>query len=282
MNGNSAQERRPPYYLITGFILGILISFGLTFFIIPVEYSNVPPETLNQQDKDRYRLMIAQSYQANQDLGRAMARLGLLRDNDISGELILQSRRSASKGDAQVLLSLSQSIQNPPVVVIENEEFAVSETPTDEEKEQENTITTVVPTTDAGSGKNETPDPEEGGEVLVSEDSSALFKLISQEKICDSASTGPKIMVEVLDSLSVPLVNTRITVSWSDGEDTFFTGAYPEISDGYADFEMTPEVVYVLQVGKFGKLVQDLQAPQCIDNEGKKYWGSILLKFKAP
>lgn len=114
MNSRFQEEKRqPPYYLLTGLLLGLALGFIMTMVILPIQYTNVPPETLNTTDKDRYRLMISQAFRANQDLGRASARLGLLRDDDIAGQLIQQSRRSETKSDAQVLLNLAQAIQNP-------------------------------------------------------------------------------------------------------------------------------------------------------------------------
>ena len=102
MNSRFAEEKRhPPYYLLTGLILGLAIGLIVTMVVFPVQYSNVPPETLNTTDKDRYRLMIALAYQANQDLGRASARLGLLREEDVASQLVQQSRRSQSRDDAQ-------------------------------------------------------------------------------------------------------------------------------------------------------------------------------------
>lgn len=84
MNSKYREERyRPPFYLLTGIILGLIIGFTFSFYLFPIEYSNVPPETLQSVDKDQYRLMIAYAFHANQDIGRANARLGLLREDNV-------------------------------------------------------------------------------------------------------------------------------------------------------------------------------------------------------
>ena len=45
-------------------------------------------------------------------------------------------------------------------------------------------------------------------------------------------------MVEVRNKKRQPIEGQEIIVSWSGGEESFFTGLKPEISDGYADFQM--------------------------------------------
>jgi len=40
----------------------------------------------------------------------------------------------------------------------------------------------------------------------------------------------------------------QITVTWSGGQDTFFTGFKPEIDPGYADFQMEPGQQYQIEL----------------------------------
>lgn len=297
MNSRFAEEKRhPPYYLITGFILGLAIGLILTMVILPVQYSNVPPETLNPTDKDRYRLMIALSYQANQDLGRANARLGLLRDDDIAGQLIQQSRRSQSRGDAQILLNLAQAIQNPnpqPVANLTMESPIITSTPPPAltitpTNTNTPTITPTLETTQT-SATTETPEPtqNEPTKTLTPTVTSVVsanlaFQLIDNQTICNPAYNIPLIQVEVFDADGEPLPNARVIVTWANGQNSFFTGYYPEISLGYADFLMEPDTDYNLKVGDIGELVTNLTAPICEDDEGADYWGSIYLQFEAP
>ena len=296
MNSRFQEERRqPPYYLLTGLLLGLAIGFVLTMVILPVQYSNVPPETLNTTDKDRYRLMIAMAFQANQDLGRASARLGLLRDDDIAGQLIQQSRRSETKSDAQVLLNLAQVIQNPlaqpvipfqpPDVFTATEESAPIPTSTPFPME------TMTPTEsiDETQSVTSTPQPTRLISTAIVQNSPTPnisadlpFQLTENEIICNTSYSESLIQVEVFDAEGEPISNARITVTWSTGQDTFFTGFYPEISLGYADFTMTPETIYSLKVGNIGEMVTDLMASECTDDSENSFWGSIYLRFDAP
>lgn len=296
MNSRFQEERRqPPYYLLTGLLLGLALGFVLTMVILPVQYSNVPPETLNSTDKDRYRLMIAMAFQANQDLGRASSRLGLLRDDDVAGQLIQQSRRSETKSDAQVLLNMAQVIQNPlaqPVVQSQpTDEFPATE-------QAEFTLTSTSPATetmmptqpiDETQSVTSTPQPTrlQSTAIVINSPTPNLssdlpFQLSENEIICNVSYSEPLIQVEVFDAKGEPLPNARITVTWSTGQDTFFTGFYPEISLGYADFSMTPATLYSVKVGNIGEMVTDLTASECNDESENTFWGSIYLRFDAP
>jgi hypothetical protein len=292
MNSRFQEERRqPPYYLLTGLLLGLALGFVLTMVILPVQYSNVPPETLNPTDKDRYRLMIAMAFQANQDLGRASARLGLLRDDDIAGQLIQQSRRSQTKSDAQVLLNLAQVIQNPLAQPIVSSQFT-NESPANEQESSTSSPTeTILPTEsiEVSQATAITPQPTRQQSTAIVQNSPTLnfsadlpFQLIENEIICNTSYSESLIQVEVFDSDGQPIPNARITVTWSTGQDTFFTGFYPEISLGYADFTMTAGTIYSVKVGNIGEMVTDLTASECSDDPENTFLGSIYLRFDAP
>lgn len=297
MNSRFAEEKRkPPYYLLTGLILGLVIGFVLTMVIFPVQYSNVPPETLNQTDKDRYRLMIALAYQANQDLGRATARLGLLRDEDIASQLIQQSRRSESRNDAQILLNLAQGLQNPnPQPVINQDPSTPTITPSEQPTFTATATVTLAPTNTPTIADTETiptsetnqptetePTTTPTASPTVVQNTNLAFQLVDQQTICNPSYQQPLIQVEVFTVDGDPMPNARIIVSWNGGQDTFYTGYYPDISLGYADFSMEPETVYNVKVGDIGELVTNLSAPNCEEEDGTTYLGSIYLQFDAP
>ena len=283
MNSRFQEEKRqPPYYLLTGLLLGLALGFILTMVILPVQYTNVPPETLNNTDKDRYRLMIGLAFRANQDLGRASARLGLLRDDDVAGQLIQQSRRSETKSDAQVLLNLAQAIQNPLAQQVNSSQAfdsVITFTPTPTE--------TMLPTETPSETATPQPSRTPANEIVEISPTPKLsaglpFQLKENETICNTSYRESLIQVEVFDVEGQPMPNARITVTWSDGQDTFFTGFYPEISLGYADFRMTPGSIYSVKVGDIGEMVTDLTSPECSDDSDTKFWGSIYLRFDAP
>ena len=257
---------------------------------MPVEFTNVPPETLNTADKDRYRLLIALAFEANQDIGRAESRLGLLRDDDIAGQLIQQSRRSETRSDAQVLLNLAQAIQSPHAQAVE----IVNPTPSETLNSPIPESATPGPTLES-TGENSTPtlsltaESNQGSTTATiqpsptsEQENNPPFVLVENDNLCNPSYTESLIQVEVFDADGNPIPNIKITVNWADGQDSFYTGFYPDISLGYADFTMTPPTEYSVKVGEIGELVSNLTASECVDKDGNDYWGSVYLRFDSP
>jgi hypothetical protein len=87
--------------------------------------------------------------------------------------------------------------------------------------------------------------------------------------------------VEVRNKKRQPIEGQEIIVSWSGGEESFFTGLKPEISDGYADFQMQRNIQYAIRLASGGEAVNGLSAPLC-NNENEEYMGSIQLIFQQP
>ena len=84
----SGQPRqRGPWYLLTGLILGVVLGLLFSLRLSPVQYVDTTPKVLRSADKDAYRVLVALSYQANGDLGRASQRLAQLRDPAPDGGL---------------------------------------------------------------------------------------------------------------------------------------------------------------------------------------------------
>jgi hypothetical protein len=289
MNSKYREEKyRPPYYLLTGIILGLILGFGVTFAIFPVQYSNVPPETLQAVDKDQYRLMIAYAYQANHDLGRANARLGLLREEDLAALLLNQAQRSERRSDAQILLSLSEALQTPANPTESQEQAVEAQTATaqvsSESPQPGESATAGVETIRTATAQPtiqqqiRTPFPTQ----TTIPSSTIPFRLVEQEIVCNSNFKKPYIQVIAVDKENNAMPNVRIMVSWEGGQDIFYTGYYPEISAGYADYEMDPALSYSIQIGEIGEVLEQLSAPECKDDFGNAYWGSISLLFSEP
>ncbi|OJX38012.1 MAG: hypothetical protein BGO78_08210 [Chloroflexi bacterium 44-23] len=288
MNSRYSQEpQHPPYYLLTGLILGLLFGFGVSFLFFPVRYTNVPPETLQNVDKDQYRLMIASAYQANNDIGRAQARLGILREENVSGLLLQQAQRSERRSDAQLLLKLSQALEKVPEMAetgppIAQASITLSQSQTNtplaggEMATDQPVRTATMEATRIVATRTPFPSPSSVSSLNIP------FRLVEQKTICNPAYTDTLIQVEVVDKKEKPISNVRIFVNWDGGQDIFYTGFFPEISIGYADFSMNPQETYSLRVGEIGEVIQNISAPECQDGAGKNYWGSISLLFAEP
>lgn len=294
MNSRYRRERhQPPYYLLTGLILGLMLGILVSFFILPAQYTNVPPETLSEADKDQYRLMIASAYQVDQNLERAQARLGLLREEGLISILESQASRSDERSDAQTILTLVKALQAPttinstiePTPQITQETVQASATPTptigiSETPEGSQTPDQAVRTATPQSNETEietTPFPTATANLSAS----IPFVLTEQRTVCNASLSESLIQIEVFDEDGSPIPNMEILVSWDGGSSTFFTGYYPEISAGYADFSMNPTTTYLVRVGDVGEVVQNLQAPEC-EEDDLPFWGSIYLRFDEP
>jgi hypothetical protein len=69
-------------------------------------------------------------------------------------------------------------------------------------------------------------------------------------------------------------------VEWDGGESRFFTGLKPEMGLGYADFAMTPGVVYTLRLAEGGEIIQNLAPSECEAQDGGRFWGTWVLVFE--
>ena len=108
------------------------------------------------------------------------------------------------------------------------------------------------------------------------------FQLISQELICDPTLTEPLIQVMVLNAADDPIPGVEIQVLWDSGQSRFFTGLKPELGLGYADFSMSPDTTYTLQVADSENPITDILPETCTSSGGSSYLGSWLFVFQHP
>lgn len=117
------EDERGNWYLLTGVVLGIILGILFAWVISPVEYVDTAPESLTNEFKDQYRVLIASAYVANGDLVRAKARLELLDEADIYLVVAEQAQQMLAEGgsveEAQALgrlaLALGQEIPQPEI-----------------------------------------------------------------------------------------------------------------------------------------------------------------------
>ena len=196
--------------------------------------------------------MIAQAYQANPDLARAVSRIALLQEPAAADSLAAQAQEALSAGKEQVardLAGLASAISTYNPVIVEPLE------PTQTVNGTSPAIQTPVVTSAAGP-----------------------FLIVDRQTVCDAASSG-LLQLELRDRDGYPAPGVQINVTWDGGADTFFTGLKPAISTGYADFQMTPGVSYDLQVGEGGEALNAISAPECTDSNGNPFSGGLKLVY---
>lgn len=285
------QDRRGSWYLLTGAVLGVAVGLFYSWVISPVEYVDAPPYALRVDFKDEYRALVAAAYLYSYDLLRAEDRLAQLKDDDISQSLAIQAQQALAEGhpeaevNALAILAMALGDGTTPITLSSSTPqlvnhtlsiIATSPTPILNQPTSSPSQTITVPAPQATNTviptKLTTSTPTAG----------AAFLLQETKLLCYPDQSQPFIQVEIQDAAGQPVPSIELVVTWDGGEDHFFTGLKPELGLGYADYLMTPEVVYSLHLAEGGKVVNDLTAAECLLEDGSRSWGSWMLAFVQP
>jgi len=280
-------EKRGSLHLLTGAVIGILIGLLVSLVLLPIQYTDTEPYSLKESDRAVYREVIARAYLVEADTMRALARLALLQDANPGGALVEQAQTLLASGEKELearALALLAAAVNQPVMVITPLAVVLPSanpevTTTTTAPALKTTITpteilaTRTPAATITPRPTFTPQPTQG----------APYDLLEQSTICDPEIKEPLIQIFVVDAAGNPVPGVKVEISQPNGgAETFYTGLYPEISLGYADYTMTQGMTYNLRVGEAGQLVLNLSIPACEDKEGKDYPGSIRLDYQQP
>lgn len=287
--------RRVPWDVLLALLAGLGLGLVYSWIIHPRGATNTQPTTLRADFKDEYRSVIAAAYAANGDLPRAQARLALLGDSNSVEALNAQAQRMQSSGNqfehADQVAALALVLKNGS----DNGASVSVSTPTLEvvnQSDNTSTATLPPPPPDLPIVLTETPEtPEAGSTVIVPTPRptqtilptlGAPFKLTGQESVCDPNLPDGLLQVMVLNSNRRQLAGVGIVITWDGGEEQFFTGLKPELGDGYADYIMTPDVTYTIQLARGSDVALGITAPTCQTPSGENYLGSIKLTFQQP
>jgi hypothetical protein len=297
--------RRIPWLLVGGVALGLALGLVYTWIVSPVTYVDAAPDALRTDFKDGYRALIASAYQADGDRERARTRLAALGDSDPAAALTAQANALLAAGDpdgsAYALLQLAQAVQPPtptislsntPAVIVVPATMPFTETPfltdtpsitdtpgglptetpsiTDTPGITDTATPTITPIVSPTARPSRTPTPTPG----------LPYALVERQTVCDANLLDALIQVHVRDAAGVPVPGMEVVVAWGGGRESIFTGLKPERGDGYADFAMTPGILYSVQVAG-GAADPDLETPPC-EAGGVTWWGSLLLVFQQP
>ena len=292
-------------------LAGLGLGLAYSWYISPVTYVDANPAILRADFKDQYRAVIAASYASSHDLARTRARLELLGDPDIIGELSAQAQRMVGSGDSfesiQPLAQLAADLQKGFVSIpLTSTPFAntptssvttspITDTSTNEPiaTETQSTISTAITTTAATPASTPTTSFAQTALVPVASSTfaprptftpipppGAPFTLVSQDTICEPGAQSGLMQFILMDARRKQVPGIEIIVTWNQGEDHFFTGFKPELGNGYADFIMQADTIYNVRIVEGGAFVPNISAPICTDPNGEKYSGGILLTFQ--
>jgi len=266
------------WYLLTGLLIGLAAGLLVSLVISPVRYQDTDPAVLADVYKGDFRQLVALAYRADGNLPRARDRLALLKDADPNRELAAQAQRLLGEGgspdDARALAALAASLSGvaePGPLPTQDQVSSEQPNPTTGSGDQP-TAPVGTPLANAGVQTATPPRPTATLRPTFTPRPSATpprvldapFTLTNQVQVCDGSLPSGRLAVLVTGRDGQPLAGVPITVTWGEGQSsTFYTGLAPEVSPGYADFQMAPGVTYTLKVGEASEALNDLSVPSC-------------------
>ena len=280
---NPPEPGKGNLYLLTGLVIGLLLGLVIAWVIAPVKFVDTVPSSLRADFKNEFRSQIASAFNASDNLARAQARLALLGDPHPIQALTIQAQDLLTAGDttnkAYLLAYLSDALKKITIPLPEISSLTDIPLGTSTSIESWKTITPTLSTVpQSESGNTPTLKPT----YSPTPSNSAVFIVKSNQVVCDSPRSSLLLMVEVYNSTGEPIPGTDLIISWLNSEEHFFTGLQPEVGEGYADYLMTPEIVYSIRLASGGISVPNLSAPPCSVESGTTIWGGLKLIFQQP
>ncbi len=284
--------RRFPWDILLALLAGFGLGLVYSWIISPLRVTNADPVALRADFKDTYRAAIAASYAATGNLPSAQARLSLLKDANSVEALNAQAQRMMANGDslqqadqiAALALALDGNSDNIPT--------SIPATEIASNIEVDSTLTIPPPPPDAPIVLTETQAPAETQLIPVASTPrptrtaiptlGAPFTLSGQEDLCDTNLPDGLLQIIVLNSNRRQMPGIKIVITWDGGEEGFFTGLKPELGDGYADYLMTPNITYTIQLANGSDVATGISAPTCQTPDGGTFLGGIKLTFQRP
>lgn len=291
------------FALLSGLGLGLVYSWNIS----PARVTDAQPSVLRADFKDHYRSAIAAAYGATGDLARAQARLSLLGDSDSIEALNAQAQRmlaintsgeSFDEADQVVTLAsaLNQNAVNIPTAITTAPSAANTPEPVDTAivVVTINAATSTFPasTSEVPAEPTETPLTIETQTTSIAATprptrtfiptAGAPFTLTGQESVCDPNLPDGLLQVLVFNSNRRQMPGIEILITWEGGAENFFTGLKPELGNGYADYIMSPDLIYTLQLRSGSDIASGLSLPTCQTTGGETFSGGIKLTFQEP
>ena len=189
---------------------------------------------------------------------------------------------------AALAVALDQSETNPPPItqtsIVENADTTSNPptstlpAPSSELPIQSTEATQPVVETQPTPSVVSTPRPTRTTVPTLS----APFGLTGQESVCDPNVPDGLLQIMILSSNRRQMPGMEILITWEGGAENFFTGLKPELGNGYADYVMTPDVTYTVQLRLGSDIASGLTAPTCQTPSGEAFFGGIKLTFQQP
>ena len=274
--------------------LALVIGFGIGLFyawvISPIKYVDAEPNTLRNDFKDQFRSVIAAAYASNADLERARARLALLGDTEPSQNLIALAQRMVASGEppdtVQQVTLLASALQRQKAELSETNTPKSTSNIITATRPAERIITETRTTKPSVIESTNTPLPIQTVTPRPTRTSTptlgAPYELIGQDTLCDTELADGLLQVVVSNIIRKQIPGAEIIITWNGGEEHIFTGMKPELGNGYADFIMSPDVVYSVRMANGGTSASEVSAPECTSTDGELYQGGVYITYQQP
>lgn len=295
--------RRIPWEVLLALLIGVGLGLAYAWVIAPQAITDATPASLRLDFKDQYRAVVAAAFAANGNLPRAEARLVLLGDPDPLEVLNAQAQRMRAGTAGEEQFEHADQVAALALALRDGSSGAPAPTPTPEPVSGvgvASTMTFDMPPTELALFSTETPELFGTPEVLDTQPAETAslpasrptrtatpepgepFVLSGQETVCDPNLPDGLLQVLVLSPNRRQLAGIEILITWDGGSGQFFTGLKPELGNGYADYTMTPNTTYTVQLVRGSDVALGIIAPTCQSPDGEAYAGSIKLTFQQP
>lgn len=287
----SRSSRVFPFAALLLGAVGLIAGLGYSWFVNPVEYVDVEPDQLGDEEQRTYLILVSLGYASDGDLARAEQRLAAMGLDDDPGTALAKTADEAATlglaetsvraltnlalalgGEPELAMSFAGTLTGPltlPPSPAAGTVFAPTIAPTPTETP---TPVTPTPPTDGSI----TPSPTPSGNRYVVADQSAF---------CDTDLTPALLTVSVQDVNGEGVPGVEIVAQWEGGQERFFTGLKPEQGAGYADFVMAEGLTYAVQVVEDGdtesRVVSGVQTGPCTPEDSTEaYLSGYRLLFR--
>ena len=244
-----------PFPVALGFLIGLLLGLAFSWAQGALPESNTEPRQLNDDAHALYMVAIALDYQHGGDLRGALEKLIPLapgRDPfqavaDAACQLFRNGNLETT-GGARALRALvalyREQGRSGCADSLAPEQSRVAPDVIASPAKPDSLDTTPLPTK---TPPGQPPQPTATLRVVATALPRRAFAPLPARTFCDPDSPA-LIAVYVVDYLGRGIPAQRIRVRWGNHEDVFVSGLKPERGDGYADFQMAPNVGYIIDM----------------------------------
>jgi hypothetical protein len=255
------------------FALGVGIGLGLAWGVVPARALNMTPETLRQEAKDRYRLLIAEDYAISGDAERAIVRLEIMDTGGVIPAITDQIYRMAwtTEAEENALIAMRAALTGSAITQDQPETPArndVLETPRFEAT-QMITSNSRIPTLK----------PEEKSTASITT-TQPHFTVLNRFPVCENGQAPPVLIIQVISLLGKPRNGVVIIVSSVDGSERLITGLKPTLSAGFADLIMRAGIIYTLTIEGVANSSEEFMAAECAAQNGEIFSGGWSLQIQ--